>query len=329
MLQYQQVIRDVLADGEWEENRTGVRALTLPGAALFFDLSHGDFPAVTTKKLAFKSVIGELCGFMRGTTNAADFRELGCKVWDQNANENQAWLANPYRQGEDDLGVIYGAQWRAWPAYKRVPVDAGELIQKVEREGWEPIASTGRELIYFKFIDQIHEVIGKLLNNPTDRRILFHAWNPAELDAMALPPCHLLYTLIPSTKTKKLSMTLTIRSSDVGLGLPFNIASAAAMLSLFAKLTGHTPGRLSIFLSNAHIYENHMDMVREVLARPALLPPKLHINYTPVDKRIPGIVYPEDTSVSRVMGFLGALTPDVFELVDYSYHPPIAAPMAV
>ena len=337
MEQYKQIIRDVLADGEWEENRTGVRALTLPGAALFFDLSHGDFPAVTTKQLAFKSAIGELCAFMRGYTSAAAMRAFGSKVWDQNANENKAWLTNPYRQGEDDLGPVYGAQWRRWQAYKLVDtwVDRAsrdkqdrddDIVKHLANNGWDAIGNdiTDERTIYFKEIDQIRDAVEKLLNNPTDRRILFHAWNPAELDAMALPPCHLLYTLIPSTATKKLSMTLTIRSSDIGLGLPFNIASAAAMLSLFAHLTGFTPGRLSIFISNAHIYENHMDMVREVLKRAPLKSPKLIIQGLPepfgTDKL---------SAVDVAMRKIDALQPDNFMLVDYEHHPAIKAPMAV
>ena len=116
MKQYLDLVQSILDTGSWQENRTGIRTLSMPGASLRFDLQQG-FPAVTTKKLAFKSAIGELVGFLRARS-AAEFRELGCKVWDQNANENAQWLANPYREGPDDLGPVYGVQWRQWPAYR-------------------------------------------------------------------------------------------------------------------------------------------------------------------------------------------------------------------
>ena len=126
MKQYLDLVQSILDTGSWQENRTGIRTLSMPGASLRFDLQQG-FPAVTTKKLAFKSAIGELVGFLRATRSAAEFRELGCKVWDQNANENAQWLANPYREGPDDLGPVYGVQWRQWPAYK--VLDAGRPAQ--------------------------------------------------------------------------------------------------------------------------------------------------------------------------------------------------------
>ena len=104
MQQYLDLVRQIFEQGSWHENRTGVRTLSIPGAMMRFDLQQG-FPAVTTKKLAFKSAIGELVGFLRASRSAAEFRALGCKVWDQNANENRQWLANPYREGPDDLGA--------------------------------------------------------------------------------------------------------------------------------------------------------------------------------------------------------------------------------
>ncbi len=123
MKQYLDLVQTILDSGSWQENRTGTRTISIPGAMLRFDLQKDGFPAVTTKKLAFKSVVGELCGFLRASRSAADFRALGCKVWDQNANENAEWLANPYRLGRDDLGPVYGVQWRAWPAYKLLDAD--------------------------------------------------------------------------------------------------------------------------------------------------------------------------------------------------------------
>lgn len=118
MQKYLDLLRDVLDTGDRKESRTGVATLSVPGAMLRFDLQYG-FPAVTTKKLAFKAAVGELCGFLRGFRSAADFRAFGCKVWDANANENEAWLNNPFRAGQDDLGPVYGVQWRRFDAFKR------------------------------------------------------------------------------------------------------------------------------------------------------------------------------------------------------------------
>ena len=117
MKQYLELVRTILATGNWQDNRTGVRSIAIPGACMRFDLNDG-FPAVTTRRLPFKSAVGELIGFLRAYRSTRDFRALGCKVWDQNANENAQWLANPYRIAPDDLGEIYGYQWRQWPAYK-------------------------------------------------------------------------------------------------------------------------------------------------------------------------------------------------------------------
>jgi len=131
MQQYLDLVRQIFEQGSWQNNRSGFRTLSVPGAMLRFDLQAG-FPAITTKKLAFKSVMGELVGFLRASRSAADFRALGCKVWDQNANENAQWLANPYRLREDDLGSVYGVQWRQWPAYK--------IIDPIQPQGEAQIA---------------------------------------------------------------------------------------------------------------------------------------------------------------------------------------------
>lgn len=217
MKQYLDLVSRTLANGERHENRTGIDTIRTEGDMLRFDLREG-FPATTTKKLAFKSVVGELCAFMRASRSAADFRKLGCKVWDQNANENKQWLENPYRTGEDDLGPVYGVQWREWPGFKLVEYgpNSERNFEKLESEGWEHIGysraidSTG-QLIFYKEIDQLGECIRTIIKNPDSRRILFHGWNPAVLDEVALPACHLLYQFLPNKNTKELSMTLYIR----------------------------------------------------------------------------------------------------------------------
>lgn len=139
MKQYLDLVREVIENGTLQGNRTGIRTISMPGAMLRFDLQKG-FPAITTRKLAFKSAIGEMVGFLRGVKNAGEFRELGCKVWDQNANENAQWLANPFRQGHDDLGEIYGVQWRQWPGYKRIPLSNPAAVEMAEKAGFRRIA---------------------------------------------------------------------------------------------------------------------------------------------------------------------------------------------
>lgn len=318
MQQYLNLIQDVLDNGEWTENRTGVKTKMLPGAMMRFNLAHG-FPAVTTKKLAFKAVVGELCAFLRASRSAADFRALGCKVWDQNANENAAWLANPFRKGTDDLGPVYGTQWREWPGFKFVDVGNDALHYKLEAEGWDYTGIYGTEALYTKTIDQLGDCVRTIINNPDSRRILFHGWNPAVLDQIALPACHLLYQFMPNKNNGMLHMNLYIRSNDLGLGAPFNIAEGALLMSLVARLTGYKPGLFNYFIGDAHIYENHMDMVNEQLKRETYELPDLVIN-----ERVPFNVDAE-TAVE----WLSKVEPADFTLDGYVHHDAITAPMAV
>lgn len=320
MHQYLNLIKDILDNGSWQENRTGIPTISLPGAMMRFDLQKG-FPAVTTKKLAFKSAMGELVGFLRGYRSAADFRALGCKVWDQNANENKAWLNNPFRAGENDLGPVYGVQWRNWPAYKRIPSHQKSLIEKVESDGYRLVATAENgDGIYYKAIDQLRYCLETIRKDPSSRRILFHAWNWTQLDEMALPPCHLLYQFLPNPKSGEISLCLYVRSNDIGLGAPFNMAEGAALLHLVGRLTGYSPRWFTYFIGDAHIYANHIPMVREQLSREPYELPKLVIN-----ERIPefsktGVFEPE---------WLERIEPSDFVLEGYRHHPPISAPMAV
>lgn len=342
MKQYLELIKHVLENGEWTENRTGVKTLMVPGAMMTYNLADG-FPAVTTKKLAFKAVVGELCAFLRASRSAANFRALGCKVWDQNANENAAWLANPFRAGTDDLGPVYGVQWREWPGFKildippcfftqgtgvspedRPALDAyTALHERLTSEGWSVLGyaeeSRPTQEIFYKEVDQLGDCVRTIVNNPDSRRILFHGWNPAVLDEVALPACHLLYQFMPNRNTNKLHMNVYVRSNDLGLGAPFNIAEAAVLQSLVARLTGYTPALLNLMIGDAHIYENHMDMIDEQLHREPYPLPALKIN-----DRVPFNVDAE-TAVE----WLKLVEPSDFSLENYLHHEPITAPMAV
>lgn len=281
MQNYHELLQTVLDTGVTQVNRTGVSARFIPGAMLRYDLQKG-FPAITTKRLAFGAVKGELIGFLHGCQSAADFRALNCNIWTQNANENQAWLNNPNRKGTDDLGRIYGAIWRD-----------------------------------FNGIDQLKEVVSKIINTPTDRRIIMSAWKPDEFDKMALPPCHVLYQFLVDTVNKKLHLCMYQRSCDLFLGVPFNIASCALLLSLVAEATGYTAGSFTHFLADAHIYENHIEQVKLQLSRQHLELPKLRLAMTKGD------------GLKGAMDAILSMSPEDIVLVDYNSHAAIPAPMAV
>lgn len=285
MKPYLGLLRTVRTIGVRQQNRTGIDTFMVPGATLRFDLRNG-FPILTTKTVNFRSVAAELCAFIRGYDNAADFRALGTKVWDQNANENKAWLANPNRKGADDLGRIYGVQWRRWQHSPGVT------------------------------LDQLARVINTILRDPESRRIIMTAWNPAELDKMSLPPCPLLCQFLVEQEGGVLHMTMYQRSCDLFLGVPFNISSYALLLELVAMVTGHTPGTITMFLADAHIYENHIDQVDEQLKREPKALPHLSVNVERLEELQP-------------VEWLETVHPDDLELLGYEPHPAIKAPMAV
>jgi thymidylate synthase len=281
MKQYHDLVKRVLANGERMENRTGVDTIKDVGEMMKIDLRDG-FPILTTKQTFYKSAANETFGFLRGYTSAADFRTLGVKVWDKNANEHgvkpNAWLSNPFREGEDHLGGVYGDQWRNWPGYKILNTKQWlnhELTTKLEIDGWTYIGSFDRiggdgraeEYIYYKPIDQIANCINTIIDNPTDRRIIFHAWNVAALDEMALVPCHLLYQFFPNPSTKRMDLVLYVRSNDVALGSPFNLVGAATMLTSMAKVTGYKAGKITYFVGDCHIYVDSIDYLQEQLTK--------------------------------------------------------------
>lgn len=323
MHQYLDLVRQIFEQGSWHDNRTGVRTLSIPGAMMRFDLQQG-FPAVTTKKLAFKSAVGEMVGFLRASRSAAEFRELGCKVWDQNANENKQWLANPFRLGADDLGPVYGVQWRQWPAYKLLPADQTVQIEAAQGKGFRVIGEMKEDgvskVLLYKAVDQLRQCLETIMSNPSDRRILFHGWNWAQLDEMALPPCHLLYQFLVDKSKGELSLCLYVRSNDVGLGTPFNLTEGAALLHLVARLTGYKPRWFTYFIGDAHIYENHVGMLQEQLKREPFPAPQMQIA-----ERVPS--YAETGRFEPE--WLEKVEPSDFSLVGYQHHPPLTAPMAV
>lgn len=293
---YLDLLNQIRHNGQREPNRTGIDTLTLPGAMLKFDLRDG-FPAMTTKQLAFKAVKGELIGFLRGSHSLAEFKALGCNVWDANVNDPK-WQSSVYCQSPDDMGRIYGQQWRGWTA----GIESNE---------------TGIGVFDMPvYVDQLAVALDTIRTNPESRRIIVTAWNPAELDQAVLPPCHMMFQFLPRSDGT-LHMTAYMRSADMFLGVPFNIASYALLLELFAAWTGRRAATLTMFYADAHIYVNHLDQVAEQLSREPLPLPKLVLEV------------PIGAQQMNIDQLVKNLQPDHIDLVGYNFHPAIKAPMAV
>lgn len=274
-LAYLSALKDIMEHGTDRTGRNGdTRALfSIQIRGKFSD----GFPAMTSKKLAFKAVKSELLWFLEGSGDDNRLKEL-------NGTEKTIWTANaeaPYWKPKaafpGDLGRIYGVQWRAWR---------------------KPDGTT---------VDQIATVIDRIKNDPNDRRLIVSAWNPGELEEMALPPCHMLFQFFVAGD--KLSLHMVQRSCDMFLGVPFNIASYALLLAMVAKATGKVAHELVMTLDDAHIYHNHFDAVKEQLSREPLTPPTLWLN-------------PEITDIDT-------FTMDDIRLENYQSHETIKADMAV
>lgn len=323
MQNYHNLMQRVLSEGTRQANRTGTDAITVSGETLKYDLRDG-FPAITTKKLAFKSVKGELLGFFRGYTSAAQFRSLECQVWNANANETASWVNSPFRKGEDDLGRIYGAQWTDWQDTKVVPLNELHLLPAYEKLGYSvqgalttPSGVAAGTVIH-RSINQLDNALLDLLTNPTSRRIIINGWNSSENDQLALFCCHAQYQFLANVEANELHLCLTIRSNDLLLGHAFNAGSAAIFLSIMARLSGFTPATLTIFIGDAHIYANHVDQVNEQLRRAHFPAPKLILS-----DRIRRVERIED-----IAGIFAAIEPADITLEGYQSHAAIKAPMA-
>ena len=248
MKQYLDLARRIIDEGTWIANsRTGKRCLTLINADLTYDVAGNKFPIITTRKSYWKAAIAELLGYIRGYDNAAQFRALGTKTWDANANENAVWLASPVRKGTDDMGRVYGVQGRAW---------------------LKPNGGT---------IDQLQKIVDDLSKGVDDRGEILSFWNPGEFDLGCLRPC--MHTHTFSLLNDMLYLTSYQRSCDVPLGLNFNQIQVFALLALMAQITGHKPGLAYHKIVNAHIYEDQLPLMRDVqLTREPFESPSLIIN---------------------------------------------------
>lgn len=310
---YHDLCRKVLNEGENKDDRTGTGTISIFGHQMRFDLSEG-FPLLTTKKVSFKLIATELLWFIKGDTNIRYLLQYKNNIWNEWAFKK--WIESDDYTGPDmtdfgrrslvndefneqyreqlaifkdkilnddefmrkygDLGNVYGKQWRDWK----------------DQNG--------------QSFDQLQTLIDNIKNNPNSRRHIISAWNPTEIDTMALPPCHTLFQFY--VKDGKLSCQLYQRSADIFLGVPFNIASYSLLTHLIAKECNLEVGEFVHTFGDAHIYKNHIDAVEEQLSRSSYNPPKLNIN---TEKSLFDIDY-ED-----------------LEIQDYQSHPSIKAPIAV
>ncbi|MGC9422372.1 MULTISPECIES: thymidylate synthase [Vibrio] len=233
MKQYLDLCQRIVEQGAWVENeRTGKRCLTVINADLTYDVANNQFPLVTTRKSFWKAAVAELLGYIRGYDNAADFRRLGTKTWDANANLNHDWLNNPYRKGEDDMGRVYGVQGRAW-----AKPNGGQ-------------------------VDQLRKIVDDLTHGVDDRGEILNFYNPGEFDMGCLRPC--MYSHHFSLLGDTLYLNSTQRSCDVPLGLNFNMVQVYVFLALMAQITGKKPGQAYHKIVNAHIYEDQLALMRDV-----------------------------------------------------------------
>jgi thymidylate synthase len=245
--QYLNLIHDILENGEMEKGRNGVTKSVF-GASMVFSLRDGKIPILTTKRTAWKTCFKELLWFIRGDTSNEKLQEQRVHIWDGNASREFLDSRGLYHNKEGDLGPVYGHQWRHFNA-PYMGCDADYSGQGV---------------------DQLRQIID-VLKNPdpvarASRRLVLSAWNPCQLDEMALPPCHVLMQFNVSSGNK-LSCALYQRSGDVGLGVPFNIASYSALTHIIAKHTGLEADEFVYHLGNAHIYEEHIEALRGQLSR--------------------------------------------------------------
>ncbi len=264
---YEDLVRRILTEGTLKSDRTGTGTISLFGQQMRFDLSKG-FPLITTKRVWFKGVAYELLWFLKGSSNINWLVEHGVHIWDE------------WADADGNLGPVYGVQWRSWPAPTKDDPN--------------------------RTIDQIANVMDLIRNNPDSRRMIVTAWNPAEVENMALPPCHALFQFYVADG--KLSCQLYQRSCDMFLGVPFNIASYSLLTCMMAQQTGLEPGEFVWTGGDCHVYDNHVEQVLEQLSRAPYPYPTLSIDKAP--------------SIFEYQY-------EDFHVENYQHHAKIAAPVAV
>ncbi|XP_026481154.1 thymidylate synthase [Ctenocephalides felis] len=283
--QYLDHIKLIIEKGNKKSDRTGVGTMSIFGAQMRYSLRDNTFPLLTTKNVFWRAVVEELLWFIRGSTNSNELKDKKIHIWDGNSSREYLDSLGFTHREVGDLGPVYGFQWRHFGAeYKTFKDDY-----------------TGQG------VDQLQNILNLIRTNPDDRRIIMCAWNPKDLPIMALPPCHCLAQFY--VFDGELSCQLYQRSADMGLGVPFNIASYALLTYMIAHVTGLKPGDFVHTLGDSHVYLNHIEPLKVQLERTPRAFPKLYI-----ERKVESL---EDFKLED------------FKIVGYDPHPKIAMQMAV
>ncbi|KAH3900164.1 probable Thymidylate synthase [Saccharomycodes ludwigii] len=290
--QYLDLCKRIIEEGEFRPDRTGTGTYSIfAPPQLRFNLKDNTFPLLTTKKVFSRSVILELLWFVKGCTDAKELTRQGVRIWEGNGSREYLDSLGLTDRNEGDLGPIYGFQWRHFGAEYKTCYDD----------------YTGQG------VDQLASVIDKLKNSPYDRRIIMSAWNPSDFPKMALPPCHVFsqfYVSFPKDGGKpKLSCLLYQRSCDMGLGVPFNIASYALLTKMIAQVCNMEPGEFIHTMGDAHVYTDHIDALKQQLERNPRKFPKL--------------------TIKRDVKDIDDFKYEDFEITEYDPHPKITMKMSV
>ncbi|KAK6095922.1 Thymidylate synthase [Batrachochytrium dendrobatidis] len=312
-LQYLDLVRQIIGTGDLRKDRTGTGTLSLfAPPQLRFSLADNTLPLLTTKRTFLRPVFEELMWFIRGQTDSKILAGKGVHIWDANGSREALDRAGLGHRQEGDLGPIYGFQWRHFGAsYENADTDY-----------------TG------KGIDQLEKVIEQLVSNPTDRRIILSAWNPLAIPDMALPPCHILAQLYVSTPSEthpvpRLSCQLYQRSCDMGLGVPFNIASYSLLTIMLAHVCGFEPGEFIHCLGDAHVYCNHIDALQTQLERTPRPFPKIFIKRNDTGTQLSDTVESTAQKVARLVREMETFEYEHIDVVGYTPHNKIAMDMSV
>jgi thymidylate synthase len=316
---YQALLQDILDNGIIKSDRTGTGTISVFGRQIRHKMSDG-FPLLTTKKMAWKSIVTELLWFLRGDTNIKFLLDYDCHIWDGDAYKNylnhtqheasytKEQFINLIKTDENwakvwgDLGPIYGKQWRQW-------------------QGWMDMRGNEKGSLWY---DQILQLVHSLKTNPDSRRLMVSAWNVAELDQMTLPPCHYGFQCYVR-EGKYLSLMWNQRSVDTFLGLPFNIASYALLLEILAKEVNMIPDELIGNLGDVHLYSNHIEQAKMQILRKPFSLPKVNIterNWYQHEK------VKEHLGPKTFKDIILSYRPDCFELIGYESQSGIKAPLS-
>lgn len=297
MRQYLDLVSRILDEGIWVDNsRTGKRCKTIINADFRYDVRDHRLPILTTKKVAWKPAIAEFLAYLKGYQSAADFRKLGCNTWNANANENKAWLGNPARLGEDDMGRVYGVQLRRWRGL-------GEMA---------PVTGFGGGTFPIKAYDQLQVVYDDLKQGIDNRAEILTFWNPGEFHLGCLKAC--MHTHQFSLLDGVLYLHSYQRSDDIPLGHPFNQIQCGVFLMLMAQITNNLPGICYHKVVNAHIYEDQIETMIDIqLTREPRFLPRLEIN----------------PNVKTLQDVIDWVTVEDFTLLGYDPYPAIKYPFSV